>query len=108
MAQHVINIAFDFDDEKVKTTAENTIDKEMHKIVKDAIYDRLAPIENSWYSSKNERNWSRFNNKIDDQIREFIDDHKEEVIERAASKVAESVKRTKAWKDKFGEATADV
>lgn len=103
MAQHIVNIAFDFDDEKIRQTAENTIDNEMHNIVKNIVLDKIAPFGNSWYSNKKERDWSRFNAKVDDQIRDFINENKDEIIERAASKVAESIKRTKAWKEKVEE-----
>ena len=105
MAQHIVNIAFDFDDDKARQIAESTIDNEMHNIVKNIVLDKIAPFENTWYSNKAGRNWSQFNAKVDNQIRDFINENKDEIIERVASKVAESVKRTKAWKEKFEEVT---
>ena len=46
--QHVINIAFDFDDEKVKEIAENAIDNDINSIIEKIIIDYLAP-EKSYY-----------------------------------------------------------
>ena len=36
----------------------------------------------------------------------WFDEHKDELLESAASKLADKAVRTKAWKEKFGEAVA--
>lgn len=64
--QHIVNIAFDFDDEKVKSNIEKTIEKQV-------VAERI--------------------------IRAIFLEHKDEIIEKAAYILADSFKRTKAWKE---------
>ena len=101
MAQHIVNIAFDFDDEKAKKVAETTVDNEMHKIVKDICLDKIAPMEKSWYGAQPERNWNKFYLTMDKAIRGFLEENRDLIIEQASDKLVESVKRTKVWKDKY-------
>lgn len=100
--QHVINIAFDFDDEKVKTIAEKAIEQDMNNIIKGIILDRIAPEQYSYYGGKKDRNWESFNNKLNGRIDVILTERKQEIIELAATKLADSFKRTKVWKEKAG------
>lgn len=105
--QHVLNIAFDFDDDKIRSVAEKSVSTELDKTVKDIVLDQIAPMTKpsypSYYSNKMERDWSRFNAKVDKQIADFLALHKGEIIDHAADKLVDSLKRTKAWKEKYGE-----
>lgn len=102
--QHVLNIAFDFDDDKIRSIAENAVETELDKIVKDIILDQIAPMSKpSYYSNEMERDWSRFNARVDNQINDFIKLHKDEIIDSAANKLVDSLKRTKVWKEKYEE-----
>ena len=98
---HIVNVAFDFDDEKVKSVAESTVENEMGKIVKDIVLDRIAPMEKTWYMGRLERNWEKFDNRVSDITKDFLDAERERIIELAATKLADSVKRTKVWKERF-------
>lgn len=98
--QHILNIAFDFDDEKVKKVAENTVENELDKIVKDIVTDKIAPMKyDTWRPDRKERDWSGLRNKVDNAIKTLIDEHKEEIIELAADKLVKSIKSTKAWRE---------
>lgn len=101
--QHILNIAFEFDDDKVKEIAEKTIEKEMDTIIKGIILDKIAPEGYSYYGGRKERNWESFNNNVNSRVDEILNGHKEEIIDRAADKLVESVKRTKAWREKYKE-----
>lgn len=100
--QHIVNIAFDFDDEKASKAAEKAVENEMDKIIKGIVLDKIAPEKSTFYGRK-ERDWDWFNHSVDNVINNIISEHKEEIIERAAEKLAESYKRTKAWKEKVEE-----
>lgn len=103
--QHVINIAFDFDDNKVKEIAENAIDNDINSIIEKIIIDYLAP-EKSYYQGwgkKTERSWEELKNKINDRIDAMLNEHKDEIIEMASDKLVDSYKRTKAWKEKVNQ-----
>lgn len=99
--QHVLNIAFDFDDERVKTIAENAIQNDIDDIVRNTVLDLIAPEEYSYYSRSKERNYKFLWQKIENRIDVVLKDHEEEIIERAAKQLYESVKRTKAWKERY-------
>lgn len=98
--QHVLNIAFDFDDEKVRTIVEKAIEQDMDSIIKEIILDRIAPHEYSYFNNKKERQWSKFEEMLDGRIDAILEEHKEEIIDRASTKLVESYKRTKAWKER--------
>lgn len=101
--QHIVEIAFDFDDDKAKKAAENAVENEMDKILNSIIMDRLAPKEKEAWGGKVSRNWERFDNTIRDVIDNWMETNKDTIIERAADKVADHVKRTKAWREKYTE-----
>lgn len=98
--QHILNIAFDFDDGKVKKQVEAAIENNLNDIIKAIITDQIAPMGYDIYTRKRERNWDNFNAKVDRELKIFIEDHKEEILERSATKIAESLKRTKLWREK--------
>lgn len=105
--EHIINIAFDFDDERVKKTAEDTVNNEMTKIVKEIVTDKVAPMSSGWYG-KQERDWKNLWNKVDTAINEMLAEHREEIIEKAVNKLVKSAKATKAWKERFAEVMEEV
>lgn len=104
--QHILNIAFDFDDEKVKSIAENAVEKEMDVIIRELILDEIAPKERSFYGTAERRNWGIVQAKVERAIADTIDSYKDEIIEKAANTLADRIRRSKAWKEKYGEVTA--
>lgn len=100
--QHVINIAFDFDDEKVTKIAESAIENDINSIIEKIISDHLAPEKTYYYGweKKTDRSWEALSKKIDDRIDAMINKHKDEIIEMASDKLVESYRRTKAWKER--------
>lgn len=105
--QHILNIAFDFDDDKVRKIAENTVSNEMDKIIRGLVTDHIAPMSSGYYG-RQERDWSTLWQKIEDSIREILAGSRDEIIERAADKLAKSAKSTKVWKEKVGEIADEV
>ena len=105
--QHVLNIAFDFDDEKVKQVAEKAVATDMATIINAIVTDKIAPMTSGWYG-KRERDWSSLWNKVDSAIDKIIADNRDEIIEKAAEKLVKSARSTKAWKEKFAEIMDEV
>lgn len=100
--QHILNIAFDFDDERVRKTAEYAVANEMTNIVKEIVTDKIAPMTtSSWNRNSKERDWSNLWERVDSAIEKIVADNRDEIIERAAAKLVRSAKSTKAWKEKF-------
>lgn len=100
--EHILNIAFDFDDEKVKATAEKAVNNEMTQIITGIVTDKIAPMTSGWYG-KQERDWTRLWDKVDSAIDKIVADNREEIIEKASNKLVKSVRATKLWKSKVGE-----
>lgn len=105
--EHILNIAFNFDDEKVKKTAETAVENEMQTIIKDIVTDHIAPMSSGWYG-KQERDWSHMWNVVERVIEKIIADNREEIIEKASDKLVKSARSTKAWKEKFTEVMNEV
>ena len=101
--QHIVNIAFDFDDDKVRSIAEKKCQDSMDEIIKEIILDQIAPLRYSYYDKKETRDFSLMQRKIDDAMNAYMEEHREEIIDRAAEKLADSFKRTKIWKEKAKE-----
>lgn len=101
--QHVVNIAFDFDDEKVTKIAETAIENDINSIIEKIIKDYLAPEHYTYWDDKTTRSWEGLSKKIDARIDAMLDKHKDEIIEMASDKLVESYKRTKAWKERTQE-----
>lgn len=101
--QHIVEIAFDFDDSKAQKAAERAVENELDKIINNIIMDRLAPKEKERWSDRVVRNWERFDDMIRREVTDWMETNKDVIIERAADKVADHVKRTKAWREKYAE-----
>ena len=101
--QHILQVAFDFDDERVRGIVEKAIEQDLDTIIKGIILDNLAPENYSYYGGKKDRNWEVFNDKVKGRIDTILLEHKQDIIDLAANKLADSFKRTKAWKEKAQE-----
>lgn len=105
--EHILNIAFNFDDEKIKQIAENAVASDMATIINGIVTDKIAPMTSVWYG-KQERDWSNMWHKVDSAIDKIIADNRDEIIEKAAEKLVKSARSTKAWKEKFAEVMDEV
>jgi hypothetical protein len=104
--QHVITIAFDFDDDKVRKIAEKAVSDDMDTIIKNIILDRIAPETYKWNSinKDKERDYSRLESKVDNAVSAFLEENRDKIIETAADKLTRSIRSTKAWKEARNEA----
>ena len=105
--EHILNIVFDFDDEKVKQVAEKAVVTDMATIINAIVTDKIAPMTSGWYG-KQERDWSNLWDKVDSAIDKIIADNRDEIIEKAAEKLVKSARSTKAWKEKFADVMSEV
>ena len=101
--QHILQVAFDFDDERVRGIVEKAIEQDLDTIIKGIILDNLAPEKDSYDGGKKDRNWEVFNDKVKGRVDATLLEHKQDIIDLAAKKLADSFKRTKAWKEKAQE-----
>lgn len=105
--EHILNIAFDFDDEKVRKTAERAVENEMDRIIQKIVTDEIAPMDSGWYGEP-KHNWNKLWNHIDHSIDRILTENRDEIIEKAADKLVRSVRASKAWKTKFADVMEGV
>lgn len=103
MSTHVVNIAFDFDDDKVRKILEDSAYNAVIKDIKEDIKKSL--IRNPYRTSISD---DAYKNEIKEMVQNSIDsvleDYKEEIIQAAADRLAEKFSKTKVFKDKMKEA----
>ena len=91
--EHILQFAINIDDETIKSRIEKSAtDKMVNDLtrdVRDAIFTRLS---NSGFRPSAER-----------IIKGVFEDSKDEIIERASKMVAESIKRSKRYKEALAE-----
>lgn len=94
--EHIVQFAISIDDQTIqKRIEENAYQDICNKLVDEA-RDRLP-----------HESWGKrvlWNDIVSEAIGNFITDHKDEVIDAAAEKLASSYSRTKAYKEKMKEA----
>lgn len=111
MTDHIVSFSIGIDDDAI---INNIQDKACKEIIKDIKVDALNKIFRArYYGDKAVSTTREGNIKVDsnaelsnfvvDLIREALLDCRNEVISRAAEILADSYKRTKAWKEKAGE-----
>ena len=97
--QHIVNVAFDFDDEKVKASIENQVHKEVIDNITNEIKQNMYRKQWGGYDKDNPE---PLKNMIEKNVKDILEEHKEMIIEIAANKLADSLKRSKAVKEAVG------
>lgn len=98
--EHIVQFAISIDDQTIqKRLEENGYNDILDKIMEEINHDDKLP--GVYYGgTKGKVNWSQMAFMSVDRL---VDEHKDEIIEAAAEKLAESYKRTKAYKEKMGD-----
>lgn len=96
--QHIVNVAFDFDDETVKKSIEANVENEIIKRIQ-------AKIEREVFSSGYCYNSGRSNLQeyCHETIKDILLRREDEIVEKAIKLLAEKLARKKFVKDKPGE-----
>lgn len=94
--EHIVQFAIGIDDDAIKN---RVIDGAYNDVVKQLVKEakKEVGLEGSYYS-RPRTNWAQI---IDAALRGYLDENKDMIIELAASKLVESYKRTKAFKEKM-------
>ena len=98
--EHLVSFTVSLDDNRIEElvlkSAVKEITKDLTSRVEKIIYNR------NYYDSND------LSRVVCDEIKNFMEVNREDIIDRAAAKLADSLKRTKAVKDKIGEVLAEV
>lgn len=109
--EHILQVAFQFDDEAVKKRLEDQCFREVvDRIVneyKSVVGERYRYSGWDPYASKEKKIEDRFHQAVCDDVLEGVNDfcirHKDEIIDLAASKIADKLSRTKKAKEILNE-----
>lgn len=100
--QHIVNVAFDFDDKKIA----NSIENQVHKEVVDNITEEVKKIifEKKWRYNKpyDESNSSPLREIVEDRVSEVLEENKDVIINGAIKMLADKLLKTKQVKEAVG------
>lgn len=97
--EHIVQFAISIDDQTIqKRLEENGYNDILDKIMEKINQDHNLP--GVYFGKRGRVDWAQMAYRSVDRI---VDEHKDEIIEAAAEKLAESYKRTKAYKEKMGD-----
>lgn len=96
MSTHIVNVAFDFDDDKVRKILEDSAEKKVIDELKEEVYRSLSKRSYGYGQySKEEILKSLAERAVDS----FFEDYKNEIIQEAAKILADKLVRSKAVKE---------
>ena len=95
--EHILQFAVSIDDEGIKRNIEKSatdkISQELSKDIKKTLFD------SGWGDG--------FSNYGEQLFRKFLDDHKDEILEKAVALVADSMKRSKKYREALAKIVED-
>lgn len=109
MTEHILSFSIGLDDasiiENVKRVAEKQIINDikadvLNKIFEGRYYNHKAVTTDNYTGNVKLDSCAGLNDFAKDIVKSAIADMKDEIVERAAEKLADSYKRTKVWKEK--------
>ena len=102
--EHVIQIGVSVDDEAIQNRIMESAEKQIIGEIKDDIEELIIEKHKPYYSNKVEMNLTE---RAEEIVKEWLNENSDKVIELAGKLIADKVYRSKAWKAKYGEVTAD-
>ncbi len=104
--QHIVQIAFDFDDSKIQEICESSCVKNVEDSVKQAVLDKLLQATPSYMGGSRDghatikdplKGW------VYDEVAKHLNEWKDDIIAKAASELAEHMSRSKTVREAFAE-----
>jgi molybdenum-dependent DNA-binding transcriptional regulator ModE len=93
--EHIVQFAIGIDDEGIKERITESAEKQIIKDIEQQVRNKL--FESSYYGRNANEN-SPLNDYSKRLIESFLEKHKDEILEKAATHLAEKLVRTKAAK----------
>lgn len=93
--EHIIQFGITIDDERIRSSVESAAVKELAQDIREQIF-----VTNRWNG-----NIDGLNTLTEDIVKDVFAEHKDEIIRMAAELVAESMKRTKKYKEAVSQIT---
>lgn len=93
--EHIVQIAFNFDDERVRQTIENTVKKEVIDGIQADITKTLLRNFGSWNSNKE----GALVDLVRERMDNFLKENKDVILEAAAKNLSERLAKSKKGKE---------
>lgn len=97
--EHIVQIAFDFDDERVRQTIENTVKKEVIDGIQTDITNALLHNFGSWSETWNRSKENALVDLMRERTDDFLKENKDVILEAAAKNLSERLARSKKGKE---------
>lgn len=97
--EHIVNIAFDFDDETVKRKIEETAERQVIDKITGDIKEVICARKYYNGGPIDPKDLTPLRNMVHAEVERMVSTYKDEIIEMAADKLCESLKRTKQVKE---------
>lgn len=97
--EHIVQIAFDFDDERVRQTIENTVKKEVIDGIQTDITEALLHNFGSWNGAWNRSKENALVDLMRERTDDFLKENKDVILEAAAKNLSERLARSKKGKE---------
>lgn len=107
MSQHIVNVSFDFDEDRIRKMIEDNCVRQVHnKITGDIEWSVVSEYGYGYRPNSINKDSkpgadelrSALRQMVYNEIDNFLIDHKDEIIDATASKLAERLSKTKAVK----------
>lgn len=97
--EHIVQIAFDFDDERVRQTIENTVKKEVIDGIQTDITKALLHNFGCWSGAWNRSKENALVDLMRERTDDFLKENKDVILEAAAKNLSERLARSKKGKE---------
>lgn len=105
--EHIIHVAFNFDDDAVKKRLEETVERDVKNDIKQDIVDQIFEKQGWGRNAHSDPKTCPLDDWIRDYIREIISEYKEDICRAAAHEIVESMSKSKKWKELIVEAVKE-
>lgn len=96
--QHIVNVAFDFDDERVKKILEETTVDKIQKEIKQAILDEI--FEKQWGNKHAVPDRDPFREWVRQYIKDLIAEYKDDICKHTAKELVEKFSKSNSFREK--------
>ncbi len=97
---HLIQLTIDMDDGRIKEIVEKQASKQIIEHMTDEIEKTLFSHCGWRCDETNPNKRDGYSSYVEELFKEFLEANREDILDRTAGKLMESVKRTKAFKEK--------
>jgi len=105
---HIITLSLDLDTNRVEEIIRNQAAKQiieyMQKNIESSLFDHRG-----WGSDLSDPKYrTGYSDFVAEHFKKFLEDNKEEIIDRAAKQLSDSTKKSKKFKEKFAQIVEDA